>query len=47
MTWGKSGGVEKKDRRTRKWSAVTPEEQREGVIPGVVYRAGGLHLKFG
>ncbi len=47
MTWAKSGGVEKKDRRTRKWTSITQEELREGVIPGVVYRAGGLHLKFG
>lgn len=42
----KAGGLERKDRRTRKWTALTDEELREGVLPGVVYRVGSLYLKF-
>lgn len=40
------GPLERKDRRTRKMVPVTEEEALDGPITGVVYRCGGLWLRF-
>lgn len=40
------GPLEREDRRTRKFVPVTEEEALDGPTPGVVYRCGGLYLRF-
>jgi hypothetical protein len=42
----KSAGIEQRDRRSRKWETVPPEDLAEGYIPGVLYRIGDLYIKF-
>ena len=42
----KAAGLEQRDRRTRKWELLTPEELQEGFVPGVLYRMGDLFIKF-
>lgn len=42
----KAAGIEQRDRRTRKWELLTPEELLEGFMPGVLYRMGDLYIKF-
>lgn len=39
-------GLEQRDRRTGKWEPVAESEWPQGVQPGVLYRVGGLFLKF-
>lgn len=45
-TFDKAAGLERRDRRTRKWEVVTPEEMLEGYIPGTLYRMGDLIIRF-
>lgn len=42
----KAGGMERKNRSTGKWELVPEAEFVMGVVPGVIYRLGSLHLKF-
>lgn len=42
----KAAGLEKKSRSSGKWEAVDATELATGWVPGVVYRLGGLHVKF-
>ena len=47
VKWAKAGGVEKKDRRTRKFVPLTEDDRVEGVVPGQIYKVGGVLLRFG
>ena len=42
----KAAGLERRDRRTRKWEPLTPEELAEGYMPNVLYRMSDLYIKF-
>jgi len=42
----KAAGIEQRDRRTRKWELLTPEDLGDGFIPGTLYRMGDLYIKF-
>lgn len=40
------GPLERKDRRTKRWTRVTEDEALDGPTTGVVYRCGALFLRF-
>ena len=42
----KAAGLERRDRRTRKWESLTPEDLAEGYMPNVLYRMSDLYIKF-
>ncbi|MFT5685788.1 MAG: hypothetical protein ACI8RZ_006742 [Myxococcota bacterium] len=42
----KAGGLERRDRRTRKWEALTEEELAEGYMPNILYRMSDLYIRF-
>lgn len=42
-----SGALEVKDRRTSRFEALSAEALSQGHMSGVIYRAGGLFIKFG
>ncbi|MBM4366121.1 MAG: VWA domain-containing protein [Deltaproteobacteria bacterium] len=42
----RADGLEKKNRSSGKWERVDASELALGYVPGMVYRAGSLHLKF-
>lgn len=46
MRFRKAGGVERQDRRTRKWRPLEEDDLAAGPDPSVLYRAGELYLKF-
>lgn len=43
----KAGGLERQNRRTRKWERVPEEDLAAGIDTGLVYRVGDVHLRFG
>ena len=42
----KAAGLERRDRRTRKWEPLTEEDLVEGYMPNVLYRMGDLYIRF-
>jgi hypothetical protein len=42
----KAGGLERRDRRTRKWEALSEEDLAEGYMPNVLYRMSDLYIRF-
>lgn len=42
----KAAGLEYRDRRTRKWKTLQPDELGDGYNAGVIYRLGDLYVKF-
>ncbi len=46
-TFVRGAGLERFERRTRRWRTLTSEELVSGFESGRTYRAGDLHLKFG
>ena len=42
----KAAGLERRDRRTRKWEPLAPEELAEGYMPNVLYRMSDLYIRF-
>jgi hypothetical protein len=42
-----SGSLERKDARTRQWTVVNPEELRDAVRRGQIYRLGDFYFRIG
>ena len=42
----KAGGLERRDRRTRKWEALSEDDLAEGYMPNVLYRMSDLYIRF-
>ncbi len=42
----KAAGLERQDRRTRKWEPLTEQELAEGYMPNVLYRLSDLYIRF-
>ena len=47
MRFRKAVGLERMDRRTRKWGPVPPEDLALGPETNTTYRLGGVWLRFG
>ena len=42
----RAAGLERRDRRSRKWEPLTEEDLAEGYMPNVLYRMSDLYIRF-